>query len=274
MKHVVLITIIVILALYGCTTVNFVKTGSMTYPPYNGDVKILDVPLEGVNYEVIGIVSVDRPWGTQYDHLIKLMQKVAAQNGANAIILCGNKDFLQTGNRDSTSVAPAIKILPKAEKVVPPAFTQAPTPTPIEKVVPPAFVQALAPTPIKKEKAIVEKGRATLNIQFDTNKAVVKDQYNAELVELADIMRKYPDLRVMIEGHTDNVGNDDLNMMLSQKRADSVKNYLVTKFGIDASHLDAKGYGETRPIVDNNTKEGRQKNRRVEAAVEYEKTVK
>lgn len=249
MKHVVLtmITIIVILALYGCTTGNFLKNGNTTYPPYNGDVKILDTPLEGVNYEVIGIVSVDGPLDTQYD-LIKLMQKVAAQNGANAIII---------GNQDSSLAAPAIKILPKAEKeVVPPAFAPAPVPTPT------------------KEKAIVEKGRATLNIQFDTNKAVVKDQNNAELAELADIMRKYPDLKVMIEGHTDSVGNDDLNMNLSQKRADSVKNYLVTKFGINASRLDAKGYGETRPIEDNNTKEGRQKNRRVEAALEYEKTVK
>ena len=77
MKHVVLamITIIVILALYGCATSTFVKTGT-TYPPYNGDVKILDTPLDGVNYEVIGIVSVDGALDTQYD-LIKLMQKVA-----------------------------------------------------------------------------------------------------------------------------------------------------------------------------------------------------
>ena len=259
MKHVVLtmITIIVILALYGCATSTFVKTGT-TYPPYNGDVKILDTPLDGVNYEVIGIVSVDGALDTQYD-LIKLMQKVAAQNGANAII-CSNKDCHQVFG------APAIRILPKAEEIaaMPPPNPQ---PAPKEEVVPPDPTSTI-------ERAIVEKGRATLNIQFDTNKAVVKDQYNAELAEFADVMRKYADLKVMIEGHTDSVGNDDFNMKLSQKRADSVKNYLVTKFGIDASRLDAKGYGETRPIADNNTKEGRQKNRRVEAAVEYEKTVK
>lgn len=255
MKHVVLtmITIIVILALYGCATATFVKSGT-TYPPYNGDVKILDTPLNGVNYEVIGIVSVDGALDTQYD-LIKLMQKVAAQNGANAII-CNNEDCHQVFG------APAIRILPKAEKI---AATPPPTPQP---------APAPAPTPTEKEKALVEKGRATLNIQFDTNKAVVKDQYFAELAELADIMRKYPNLKVMIEGHTDSVGTDDLNMTLSQKRADSVKNFLVAILGIDASRLDAKGYGETRPVEDNNTKEGRQKNRRVEAAVEYEKTVK
>jgi OOP family OmpA-OmpF porin len=249
MKHAVMtiLTIIVILALYGCATANFFKNGSTTYPPNNGDVKILDMPLEGVNYEVIGIVSVDGPLDTQYD-LIKLMQKVAAQNGANAIII---------GNQDSSLAAPAIKILPEAEKI---ATTPPPTPAP-------------TPAPTEEEKVIVEKGRITLNIEFDTNKADIKDQYNNELFIFADIMKKHPDLKITIEGHTDNVGNAKKNQLLSGKRAESVKNYLVTKFGIDTSRLDAKGYGETRPIEDNNTKEGRQKNRRVEAAVEYE-TVK
>ena len=112
MKHVMLtmITIVVILALCGCATAKFLKIGT-TYPPYNGDVKILYAPPEGVKYEEIGIVSAYGPGGTQLVDLIKLMQKEAAQNGANAIILCGNKGSLQTGNRDSSSVATAIKIL-------------------------------------------------------------------------------------------------------------------------------------------------------------------
>ncbi|HWR67447.1 MAG TPA: OmpA family protein [Desulfomonilia bacterium] len=258
MKQVVLAMIMVIamLTLYGCTTAHFMKAGSTTYPPYNGDVKILEVPPEGVNYELIGIVSVNGPWDTGYDKLLQLMKTEAAQNGADAIMMCSNKVCPQLGNQGSSLAAPAMKILPKAEKeVVPPAIAPEPVPAAIT------------------EKALVEKGRATLNIQFDTNMAVVKDQYMGELAELADIMRKYPHLRVLIEGHTDSVGNDDLNMNLSQKRADSVKNNLLTIFGIDASRLDAQGYGETRPIEDNDTEEGRQKNRRVEAAVEYEKTV-
>lgn len=258
MKQVVLamITVIAMLTLHGCTTAHFMKAGSATYPPYNGDVKILDVPLEGVTYELIGIVSVNGPWDTRYDQLIKLMQKEAAQNGADAIMMCSNEVCPQLGNQGSSLAAPAIKLLPRAE----------------EEVVPPATAPEPVPTAIT-EKALVEKGRATLNIQFDTNKAVVKDQYIPELAELADIMRKYPHLKVLIEGHTDSVGNDDLNMELSQKRADSVKSHLVTIFGIDASRLDAQGYGETRPLQDNDTDEGRQRNRRVEAAVEYEKTV-
>jgi outer membrane protein OmpA-like peptidoglycan-associated protein len=254
-----MITIIVILALYGCATATFVKTGT-TYPPYNGDVKILDTPLDGVNYEVIGIVSVDGALDTQYD-LIKLMQKVAAQNGANAIIMCSN----------SSLGAPAIKILPKAEKIAatpPPA----PQPAPKEEVVPPT--PAPTPAPTEEEKAMVEKGRITLNIEFDTNKADIKDQYNDVLFIFANIMKKHPDLKVTIDGHTDNVGNAKENQILSQKRAESVKNYLVTKFGIDASRITGKGYGQTKPIADNATKEGRQKNRRVEAATDYENTVK
>jgi len=190
------------------------------------------------------------------------MQKTAAQNGADAIVMCSNKVCPQIANQDSSLAAPAIKILPSA---------YVSQPEPEQEVVPPAFTPA--PTPTKAQKALVEKGRATLNIQFDTNKAMGKDQYIAELAELADVMKTYGDLDVMIEGHTDSVDTDDFNMKLSQKRADSVKNYLVTKFGIAASRLDAKGYGETRPIADNNTKEGRQANRRVEAAVEYEKSV-
>lgn len=261
MKHVVLtmITVIVILALYGCTTASFVKTGT-TYPPYNGDVKILDTPLEDINYEVIGIVSVDGPLDTQYD-LIKLMQKEAAQNGANAIIMGSN----------SSLGAPAIKIFPKTDKI-------AATPPPIpqsalkEEVVP--LTLAPTPAPTEEEKAIVENGRITLNIEFDTNKTDIKDQYNDELFIFADVMKKYPYLKITIEGHTDNVGNAKKNQILSQERAESVKNYLVTKFGIDASRLSAKGYGQFKPIADNATKEGKQKNRRVEAIKEYEETVK
>jgi OOP family OmpA-OmpF porin len=259
-----MITIIVISALYGCTTAKFITIGT-TYPPYNGDVKILDTPLEGVNYEVIGIVSVDGPLDTQFD-LIKLMQKVAAQNGANAIIMCSNKEFLQ----DSSLVAPAIKILPKTEEI---AATPPPAPVPQPAPKPLAPAPAPPPAPTEMEKAIVEKGRVTLDIKFDFNKSIVKDINYDELAKFADVMKKHPDLKVAIEGHTDSVGTAKYNQKLSQRRAESVKNYLVTKFGIDASRLNAKGYGLIKPIADNKTKAGRQKNRRVEAAVDYEKTV-
>jgi OOP family OmpA-OmpF porin len=118
-------------------------------------------------------------------------------------------------------------------------------------------------------KEMFEKGRATINVEFDTNKADIKPAFDKELQKFADVMKNYPDLNVVIEGHTDNVGATALNEKLSANRANSVKDYLTKKFGIAESRLTAKGYGMSKPIDNNKTKEGRQKNRRVEAAVNY-----
>ena len=119
------------------------------------------------------------------------------------------------------------------------------------------------------EKQIMEKGRVTLKMEFDFDKAIIKKEYHDEIGNLADVMKKYPDLKIVIEGHTDNTGELAYNEKLSQSRADAVKQYLVEKFGIEVSRLSTKGYGEIRPIESNATEEGRQKNRRVEAAAEY-----
>jgi len=118
------------------------------------------------------------------------------------------------------------------------------------------------------ETQIVEKGRVTLNVEFDFDKTVIKKKFHDEIGNLAEVMKKYPDLKIVIEGHTDNTGELTYNGKLSQRRANAVKGYLVEKFGIEASRLSTKGYGEVRPIESNATKEGRQKNRRVEAAAE------
>lgn len=119
---------------------------------------------------------------------------------------------------------------------------------------------------------IVEKGRTTLNVLFDFDKSVIKGNYFKDIDALADVMKKYEDLNVTIEGHTDNINRSkdpDYNKKLSQRRANSVKKYLVEKSGIDAKRLTAIGFGAEKPIDSNKTKEGRQKNRRVEAAVDY-----
>jgi OOP family OmpA-OmpF porin len=135
---------------------------------------------------------------------------------------------------------------------------------------PPPVVQKIAPQAASAmETAIVEKGKVTLNVEFDTNKSTVKKKYHDEIGNLAAVMKKYPALKIALEGHTDNMGGSAYNEKLSQRRVDAVKKYLVEKFGIEASRLNAKGYGLTRPLASNATKEGRQKNRRVEAAAEY-----
>lgn len=106
-----------------------------------------------------------------------------------------------------------------------------------------------------------------LKVEFDTNKAVVKDKYSGEIKKVADFMKKYPNTTAVIEGHTDNVHTAEYNQKLSQARANSVKQYLIEKFGIKASRLSAVGHGLTKPVASNSTEEGRQKNRRVQAVI-------
>ncbi len=112
-----------------------------------------------------------------------------------------------------------------------------------------------------------EKISISLLIEFDTNKADIKPQYHDEIAKVGDFMNKYTETTAVIEGHTDNIGGKTYNEKLSQRRAESVRKYLIEKFGIAASRLSAKGYGFSRPIADNATPEGRQKNRRIEASI-------
>jgi len=124
-------------------------------------------------------------------------------------------------------------------------------------------------TQVREE--VDEMGRATLEVLFDFDKATIKKNYTKDIDHMVDVMKEHSDLDLTIEGHTDNVGKPAYNKSLSQKRADSVKNYMVEKGGIDAKRLKAVGYGQEKPVASNKTKAGRAKNRRVEAAVDYKK---
>jgi len=107
-----------------------------------------------------------------------------------------------------------------------------------------------------------------MNVQFDFDKAIVKPQYYDDIENLADFMKAHPHLNAILEGHTDNIGTAKYNLCLSQRRADAVMKILVDKFNIAKDRLTAVGYGLTKPIADNKAKEGRQKNRRVQAVLE------
>ncbi len=131
-------------------------------------------------------------------------------------------------------------------------------PQPAVKDVPPPP----PPPPVKERVSII------LNILFDFDKAVVKDKYYADVKKIADLMQEFPDKNITIEGHTDNFGTNEYNKKLSGERAASVRQYLIDKFGIHGSRLTSVGYGEEKPIATNDTAEGRQKNRRVEAVLE------
>ena len=104
---------------------------------------------------------------------------------------------------------------------------------------------------------------AIKGIKFKTNSAVIARTSYKVLSKAAKVLAEFPNLRVEIQGHTDDKGKDEKNLALSQKRAESVKKYLVKK-GIDESRLEAKGYGETAPVADNTTRKGQAENRRVE----------
>ena len=103
-------------------------------------------------------------------------------------------------------------------------------------------------------------------VYFDTNKSDVKGASATTLNKLADIFKEYPKSNILVEGHTDSAGPEDYNMGLSQKRAESVTNFLVAQ-GIDRSRFTTKWYGENQPKATNETAEGKAQNRRVELAI-------
>ena len=115
--------------------------------------------------------------------------------------------------------------------------------------------------------SIPEKIAVTLLVEFDFDKAVVKPEYHSALEKVANFMKAYPKTTGELEGHTDSIGTEEYNLRLSERRAESVKNYLVENFGIDASRLSSVGYGESKPVASNETAEGRQLNRRVVANI-------
>ncbi len=120
---------------------------------------------------------------------------------------------------------------------------------------------------IKQEVKDVFK-KALQGIQFETGKDVIRPVSFPILNNVVKIMKENKEYNLNINGHTDNVGKPESNMILSQKRADAVKAYLI-KNGVEAGRLKAFGFGDTKPVADNKTPDGRAKNRRVEFVVEF-----
>jgi OOP family OmpA-OmpF porin len=115
---------------------------------------------------------------------------------------------------------------------------------------------------------LAEKVSIALLIEFDSGKADIKSKYEEQIKKVADFMTTYPETTAVIEGHTDNVGKEASNVRLSTMRAESVRTYLIEKFGIAPERLITKGLGSSQPVADNATPEGRQKNRRITAVIE------
>ncbi len=124
---------------------------------------------------------------------------------------------------------------------------------------PEVIVPVQKPAPAKFCNPVV------LDIKFDFDKADIKPEFHNELNKLGEFLKEFPKAKGTIEGHTDSLGGKKYNERLSLRRAESVRSYLIKNFGIDAGRIAVKGFGLTKPVADNKTREGRAINRRSEA---------
>jgi OOP family OmpA-OmpF porin len=146
----------------------------------------------------------------------------------------------------------ALKLTPCEKPAPPPA---PPTPPPPPKPAPPP------PPPPPKPAPVFE------NIYFNENKTNIDPVAAKASDRDGAMLKENPDIKLEIGGHTDSLGSEKGNQKISEKRAESVKKYLMDKFNIPGDRVIVKGYGSTKPIADNGTKEGRAKNRRVELKI-------
>ncbi len=104
------------------------------------------------------------------------------------------------------------------------------------------------------------------DVLFDTGSSTLKPGAREKLAKISGVVLAHPGLNLQVEGHTDSVGSDDMNQQLSERRAGSVRDYLVQE-GVPEAAVTSRGFGKTQPVASNDTAEGRQRNRRVELVV-------
>lgn len=136
---------------------------------------------------------------------------------------------------------------------------------PLEQKVETVVKEEVTETTKDLEK-VDEKTFRLNHVYFFTGKAEITNSSYRELNKLLEMMEKNPELKIRVDGHTDNQGNPELNMELSKKRAQAVRNYLIEQ-GINGERIETKGWGETKPLTDNSNEIERQKNRRVEIVI-------
>ena len=117
---------------------------------------------------------------------------------------------------------------------------------------------------LRKENDIIIR---LIGLSFDVGKAIIRSENFSLLTKLKEAMKEFPESKISIEGYTDSFGGDAQNLILSQKRADAVTEYLLANTSLDKAMIDSKGFGETNPIANNETKEGRAKNRRIDLII-------
>lgn len=143
----------------------------------------------------------------------------------------------------------------------------APPPAPAPAAAPPPVVAYREPVLVVVPAPRTEEYCSILDIAFEINLVEIQREEKERLAVVGTFLTKYPKATAVIEGHTDDVGSDEDNLTLSQRRAESVVAYLIETFRIAPSRLQAVGYGETRPLVDNDSEEGKRLNRRIGAVI-------
>jgi OOP family OmpA-OmpF porin len=149
--------------------------------------------------------------------------------------------------------------------------TAAPEMKPEPKPVPPQPAPEPEPAPPPPPVKVID--RLTIHVNFDFDKSNIRQADKAELKKAIDFIRKYPDAIVDLQGHTDSIGTEQYNQKLSERRAEAVRQYLIKEGAVDQARISTRGYGESRPIAPNRTKEGkdnpqgRAENRRVEILI-------
>lgn len=221
--------------------------------------------LDGSNYEIFQIELPDhlKPKPTVVVQGVVSNSKTNAPIGAVVLIEDINSGELISVNKSNSSSGEYLVVLPAGRNYSVSASSKGfffysqsfelPADTSYQEI-----VNDIALEPIEKGTKVVLN-----NIFFESGRSELKPISYVELNKAADLLKDNSTMVIEIGGHTDNLGSDALNLTLSQKRAEAVQKYLVLA-GIDEARVKSKGFGETQPIADNNTDEGRAKNRRTE----------
>lgn len=185
-------------------------------------------------------------WSSRNVQKAEIDQEVGAVPPSGTKQVCPTKttDYILTASGTGGTVSETATVTVKAPVVPPPPPPPPPAPVPVGTVI----------------------DRMTLRVNFDFDKSNIRKEDVADLEKAVAFVKKYPDSKVSVEGHTDSRGTDKYNLKLSQRRADAVKKYLVDK-GEKGDRITAVGKGEAYPIADNKTDKGRFENRRVEVLI-------
>ncbi|MBF0345657.1 MAG: OmpA family protein [Nitrospirae bacterium] len=236
-----LMVLISITALYGCAGMEYAPKRAMWY--YHKELPEADKAVEAAR-----AAGKDKQCPKEFSAAEKMRD-----DAYDVYWACRTAEGIDMAKK-ATEMAKAL--CPAPPPPPPPSPTPAPTP------------QAKAtPTPAPKEAPKVEctKPIAVIKIvNFDFDKYNIKKAYKKELDMAVEIIKKYPQAVINIDGHTCSIGTDKYNMGLSIRRATAAKDFLVKKGHIDASRITIHGYGESRPAFTNKTRDGRMKNRRAE----------